>query len=92
MWLRPILLIRPCWAKPRFPSSQITTSAKVRRMSIPIRRLTISLLIEEKRAWGLTAARQRAEKKFTASWTLLNSSPILGVSDSIPVDESEMFP
>jgi hypothetical protein len=26
------------------------------------------------------------------SWTLLNSSPTLGVSDSIPVDESEMIP
>ena len=35
------------------PSSQITTSAKVRWMSIPITRLTISSLpIEEKGAWG----------------------------------------
>ena len=43
------------------PSSQITTSAKVRWMSIPITRLTISSLpIEEKGAWGSRQLRIRA--------------------------------
>jgi len=50
------------------PSSQTTTSAKVRWMSIPITRLTISSLpIEEKGAWGLTTTTDPRSQRNRAS-------------------------